>query len=73
MSLLLSLSVIYNVIQGSYGVFAAGPRTSVAGLQCTVTALPYANYETEVLDLQLPVLTHIWAVANKNKLSNERQ
>ena len=38
------------------------PRTSLSGLQSTVTALPYADYKTEVLD-SLPVPKYKWAVA----------
>ena len=42
----------------------AEPRASLAGLQSTVTALPYADYMTEVLNLLMSVPTHTWAVAN---------
>ena len=55
--------------------FVAAPRTTLAGLQSTVTALPFDDFETEVLDslLSLPTHTHTWAVANKDQLSNVRQ
>ena len=35
--------------------FVAVPRTSLAGLQSTVTALPCTDYKTDVLDSLLPV------------------
>ena len=46
-------------------------RASLARLQSTVTALPYTNYKTEVLDALLSVSTQTWAVANKGKMFNE--
>ena len=35
--------------------FVAAPRTSLAGQQFTVTALPCTDYTTDVLDSLLPV------------------
>ena len=52
--------------------FLAGPFTSLAGLQSTVTTLPYANKKTEVLSSLPSIPIHIWAVASKYKLPNER-
>ena len=51
----------------------AAPGTSPAELQSTVTALPYTDFKTEVLDSLLSIPTHMRAVANKVKMSNERQ
>ena len=53
--------------------FVAVSRTSLAGLQTTVTTLPCADYTTEVQDSLLSILTHIQVVANEGKLSNEGQ
>ena len=50
-------------------VSVAAPRTSLKGLQSIVTTLLHVEYKTEVLD----PLPHLWAVANKDKLSNEKQ
>ena len=36
------------------------PRARLAGLQSTVTALTYADYKTEVLDLLLPILSNLY-------------
>ena len=36
---------------GPNGPIAAAHRTSLAGLQPTVTALPYASYKTEALNV----------------------
>ena len=51
----------------------AAPRTSLTGLQSTVTTLPDTHYKTEVLDSLLSIPTQLRAVANKDKLCNERQ
>ena len=51
--------------------FLVVPRTSLTGLQSTVTALSDANYMTDVLDSAVSIPTHLWAVANKDKLSNK--
>ena len=49
--------------------FVVVPKTFQAGLHSTSTALPYANYKTEVLDYLLSIPTHTQkAVANKDKL-----
>ena len=53
--------------------FVVALRASLAVLQFTLTALPYADHKTEVLDTLLSIPTHTWAIANKGKLSNERQ
>ena len=47
--------------------FEAAPRPSQAGLQSTVTTLPYANFKPEVRDSLLYKPTHTWAIANKEK------
>ena len=52
--------------------FVAVPKTFLKGLLSTVTALPYANNKTEVPDSPLSVAKHTWAIANEDKLSNER-
>ena len=46
-------------------MFVAAPRTRFSVLQSTMTALPYANYETEVLNCLLLIATCMWAVAKK--------
>ena len=38
--------------------FAVAPRTSLAGLQSTVTALPFTDYDTEVPVSLLSTPTH---------------
>ena len=43
------------------------------GLQSTATALPYADYHTEVLNSLQSIPTHTWAEANKDKLPNDLQ
>ena len=53
--------------------YVAVPRTNLAGLESTATALLYADYITKVLDSLLSIPTHMWASANKDKLPNERQ
>ena len=53
--------------------FVAAPCTSLAGLQSTETALPYADYKTEVLDSLLSIPTQMWAVEINDKLPYERQ
>ena len=53
-----------------FAFFVAAPRTSLAGLQSTITALPCANYKTEMLDSLLPIPTHtygLWQI-----ITNER-
>ena len=50
--------------------FVVALRTSPAGKQSTVIALPCTKYKTEVIDSLLSIPTHMWAVANKGKLSN---
>ena len=51
--------------------FVARPRTSLACLQSTVTALPNAECKTEVLHSLLSIPTHKWAVAKNDESSNE--
>ena len=46
----------------------AAPRTSLAGLQSTMTAFPNVDYNTEVLNLIQSVPTHMLAFANEGKL-----
>ena len=47
-------------INSTYVLLVAAPRTSQAGLQpYTVNALPYPDYETEVLDSLLAVLINV--------------
>ena len=53
--------------------FGAALRASLAGLQSTMPALPFADNKTKVLISLLSIPTLPWAVANKDKLSNERQ
>ena len=65
------LNLVRTVYFGA-GLFVAAPITSLAGLQYIVIALPYANYNAEVLDSLLSLPTHMWAMANKDKLSTER-
>ena len=57
----------------SWLFFVAAPRTSMAGLQYTVTALPNTNVKKEMLDSLLSKPSLTWAVASKDKLSNEIQ
>ena len=45
----------------------AAPRTGLAELQTTVTALQYHDDKTEVLDSLLCIPTCKWVVANKDK------
>ena len=54
-------------------LFVMALRTSQAGLHSTVTALPCADCKTEAIGSLLPIPTHMWAVANQVKLSNEGQ
>ena len=42
--------VVVTQIGKNYGLFVAVPRTMLAGLQSTVTALSCADYMTKVLD-----------------------
>ena len=70
----LSSEEFYLVFKSLSLIFSeAAPRTRLAGLQPTVTALPKADYKTEVLDSLLSMPTNMWAVTNKDKLSYERQ
>ena len=64
--------VLWNVVS-RHQVFCGDAQNKPGMLQSTVTALPYANYKTEVLDSLLSVPTRMWAVANKDKMSNERR
>ena len=52
--------------------FFCGNSQSKPG-RTAVTALPYADHKTEVLNLLLSIPKHMWAVANNYILSNERQ
>ena len=52
------LKIYSSTVRASF--FAAAPRTSLTGLQSTVTALPNANYRTEIHHsfLSTPPQTH---------------
>ena len=44
-----TVALTFQPLKQNFGDFLRWPLTSLAGLQSTVTTLPYADYETEVL------------------------